>query len=193
MPESFVPFAVTVCGIPELGDHCRIGVSHVLSILDPGHPEPEAFGAYGEHTRLELRFFDVIEETDDMAAPSRDHVARVLRFGRDMLAAPGGCAHLLVHCHAGVSRSTAALAMLLAQARPDRPAADAMAAMVRIRPRAWPNLRMIELADGLLNRHGTLVAAARDRYRDMLRKDPELAVFMRETNRAREVDGLETV
>jgi predicted protein tyrosine phosphatase len=27
--------------------------------------------------------------------------------------------HLLVHCHAGVSRSTAAMATLLAEARPD--------------------------------------------------------------------------
>jgi hypothetical protein len=33
----------------------------VLSILDPDWPVPEAFGSFGEHKKLELRFHDVIE------------------------------------------------------------------------------------------------------------------------------------
>ena len=39
----------TICGIEELPQHGEAGVTHVLSILDPGHPELSAFGAYGEH------------------------------------------------------------------------------------------------------------------------------------------------
>jgi hypothetical protein len=35
-----VPFEVTICGIDELGLHCDRGVTHALSILDPGWPEP---------------------------------------------------------------------------------------------------------------------------------------------------------
>jgi len=93
-------------------------VTHVLSILDPDWPVPDAFGSFGEHERLELRFHDVIEETPGMLAPTQENVAQVLAFGRDMLGEPAPGAHLLVHCHAGVSRSTASMILIVAQARP---------------------------------------------------------------------------
>ena len=35
----------TVCGLEELAGHGTRGVSHVLSLLDPGTPEPAAFSA----------------------------------------------------------------------------------------------------------------------------------------------------
>ncbi|WP_029011080.1 tyrosine phosphatase family protein [Azospirillum halopraeferens] len=190
MPHTFVPFAVTVCGLDELQGHCATGVSHVLSILDPDHPEPTAFGAYGEHERLELRFHDVVNVEGSMQAPTPADVERVLAFGRDLLAEPAGCGHLLVHCHAGVSRSTAALTMILAQARPERPAADAMAAVVSIRDRAWPNLLMIEYADEMLGRGGDLVAAVRARHRAYAAQRPEMVRFMLDNGRGREVEGL---
>ena len=53
--ETIAPFRISVCGIEELTGHCETGVSHVLSILDPDWPVPEAFGAFGEHAKLELR------------------------------------------------------------------------------------------------------------------------------------------
>ncbi|MGQ9371187.1 tyrosine phosphatase family protein [Azospirillum sp. ST 5-10] len=190
MPHTFVPFAVTVCGLEELEGHCESGVSHVLSILDPDHPEPTAFGAYGEHERLELRFHDVIEPEGSMQAPTPADVERILAFGRDLLEEPAGCGHLLVHCHAGVSRSTAALTMILAQARPDLPAADAMAAVAAIRGKAWPNLLMTEYADAQLGRGGELVAAVRARHRAYAKARPEMVEFMRGCGRNREVEGL---
>jgi len=61
MTNTLAPFRISVCGIEELTGHCEVGVSHVLSILDPDWPVPEAFGAFGEHSRLELRFHDVID------------------------------------------------------------------------------------------------------------------------------------
>lgn len=190
MPQSFVPFALTVCGIEELPGHSDVGVSHVLSILDPEHPGLEVFGAYGEHERLELRFHDIIEPTPGQMPPQREHVEAILGLGRDLMAEPEACRHLLVHCHMGISRSTAALTMLLAQTRPERPAADVMAAIVGIRPRTWPNLRMIEFADDLLGRGGELVSAVRARHRDYARNHPDMVVFMRENGRGREVEGL---
>ena len=33
-----------MCGIEELAGHGSTGASHVLSIPDPDHPVPEAFG-----------------------------------------------------------------------------------------------------------------------------------------------------
>lgn len=185
--SPFVPFAITVCGLPELDSHCQAGVSHVLSILDPGYPEPTAFGAYGEHQRLELRFHDIIDPRAGEVLPEPGDVEALLGFGRALLAEQRDRAHLLVHCHAGISRSTAAMTLLLAQARPDRPAAEALAEVARIRPKAWPNLRIIEFGDALLGRDGEIVAAAHARYRDMVGRMPDLARAMVEAGRQREV------
>jgi predicted protein tyrosine phosphatase len=181
MPEM-ISFRVTICGIDELPSHCTVGVTHVLSILDPGWPEPAAFAAYDPHRRLELRFHDVIEQHAGYILPEQGDVERLLGFGRDL-----GAGHLLVHCHAGVSRSTAAAMLILAQARPDRPAAEAVQAVVAQRPRAWPNLRIVELGDALLRRDGEIVAAVGDHYRRALARDPWLEDAMLEGGRAREV------
>ncbi len=150
-------FRFTICGIPELGSHCEAGVTHVLSILDPEHPEPPEFEDYAPHRRLALRFHDIIEPTPGRYAPSRDDVIRLLEFGREL--SDADACHLLVHCHAGVSRSTAATALILAQAHPARPARDVLDAVSQIRPRAWPNLRILEYGDDLLGRRGEIVAA----------------------------------
>src|SRR6476620_2411474 len=98
--DTIAPFKITVCGIEELIEHRETGASHVLSILDPDSPVPEAFGSFGEHEKLELRFHDVIEEDESRAPPLRDDVVRLLQFGRDLMAEPPANAHLLVHCHA---------------------------------------------------------------------------------------------
>jgi predicted protein tyrosine phosphatase len=182
-----VPFKLTVCGIEELAGHCEVGVSHVLSILDPGHPEPPALGSFGEHRRLELRFHDIIEDTPGMAPPTEETVATVLGFGRDLLREPPSQGHLLVHCHAGISRSTASMMLILAQARPDLSARDILSHIVSIRPRAWPNLRILEFGDAMLGRKGELVAAAHERYRVVVQQRPEWKQFMLESGRAREV------
>lgn len=192
---AFAPFRITVCGLEELDSHCERGVSHVLSILDPDLPPPPAFGRFGEHARLDLRFDDVIEEMPGKQAPQPGHVAAILDFGRGLAAeAAAGTQrpHLLVHCHAGVSRSTASMSLILAQARPDRPPAEALAEVVRIRPQTWPNLRLLEMGDALLGLDGRLVAAAMERYRDYGRDNPEHVRFMRLAGRGREVAHLET-
>ena len=74
------PFRVTICGIPELGEHCAAGVTHVLSILDPDHPDPVAFAAFAPHHRLALRFNDIIEPEFDRLAPTHADVERMLDF-----------------------------------------------------------------------------------------------------------------
>jgi predicted protein tyrosine phosphatase len=185
--SDLVGFRITVCGIEELAGHCATGVSHVLSILDPGWPAPPAFGAFGEHERLELRFHDVIEETDEMATPAASHVDALLDFGRDLAGEPRAAAHLLVHCHMGISRSTAAMSLILAQARPDRAAAEIFAEVARIRPKAWPNLRMLELGEAALGRRGEFVGAVGPVYRAQLERRPELRQVMLNYGRGREL------
>jgi predicted protein tyrosine phosphatase len=180
-----LPFRITVCGLEELKQHAGAHVSHVLSILDPHWPVPEVFGTFHEHEKLELRFDDVIE--DGPIAPQPAHVEQLLAFGRDLNHEPGQNAHLLVHCHAGVSRSSASMALLIAQAVPNATGEEIFAEILRIRPQIWPNLRILEIGDALLGRDGDLVAAVRGIYRRQIARDPGFLEF-RASGRAREVD-----
>jgi predicted protein tyrosine phosphatase len=183
--EHLMPFQVTICGIDELECHCAGGITHVLSILDPGWPEPESLSGFGIDRRLRLRFHDVIESQPGWIAPERWDVELLLAFSRDL--AMSEETHLLVHCHAGVSRSTAAATLVMAQARPDRPADEVLREIVRLRPRAWPNLRILELGDEILGRQGEIIEAARAHYRRALEREPWLAEAMIDGGRGREV------
>ena len=183
--STFAPFRLTICGIPELDEHCAAGVTHVLSILDPDTPDPPAFAAFAPHRRLALRFHDVIEPLPARLPPARADVERLLAFGHELSDTPGS--HLLIHCHAGVSRSTASAALILAQARPDRSARDTLDAVAQLRPRAWPNLRMLEFGDDLLGRNGEIVAAVAAIYRRFLEREPDFEETMIDGGRSREV------
>ncbi len=181
------PFRITVCGIDELAAHREARVSHVLSILDPDWPEPEIFGRFGEHERLELRFHDVIDDEPGSVAPDPGHVRQLLDFGARLDREPA--AHLLVHCHAGVSRSPASMALLIAQAMPQQPGEAIFAEIMRVRPQIWPNLRIVELGDQALGRNGDLIAAAHRVHRFQIGKRPELIAAFRSVGRGREVEA----
>ena len=185
--STIAPLRLTVCGIDELVQHGDAKPSHVLSILDPDRDVPEAFGSYGEHEKLELRFHDNIDPMPGQTMPMPDHVAALLAFGRDLMAEPPEDAHLLVHCHAGISRSTAAMVLILAQQRPDLPAEAILAEVLRIREKAWPNLRMLEIGDEMLGRGGTLPEAVHAIYRHQLEIRPHLWEFMSNLGRDREL------
>ena len=117
--------------------------------------------------------------------PRRQDVEAILNFGRDV---GDDLRHLLIHCHAGISRSTAAMMMILAQAFPSENE-DAIAdRLVNIRPQAWPNSLMIAFADELLDRKGRLRAAVKKIYSRRLAAKPELAEVMRGLDRAGEVE-----
>src|SRR5205823_14193730 len=68
-----------------------------------------AFAGFSPHRRLALRFHDIIETRPNCLAPQQADVERLLAFGHELI--EGLPAHLLVHCHAGVSRSTASAAL----------------------------------------------------------------------------------
>ena len=181
-------FDLTICGLADLDYHSSRGVTHVLSILDPEWPEPESFGAYDPHHRLTLRFDDAIEPGPELKLPTRDDVQAIVDFGRRMIAdvASDPC-HLLVHCHAGVSRSTAAVAVLLAQQSPQRDETEVLDQLIRLRPQAWPNSLMIAFGDELLERGGRLSAALGKLYARQLRRDPHAKRLFRALGRGREV------
>jgi len=165
-------------------------VTHVLSILDPDWAEPTDFGTYAPHHRTTLRFHDAIEPAPNTMLPRCDHVEEILRFGGSLTknATPATEAHLLVHCHMGISRSTAAMAILMAQSNPHETEEKIFAQLLSLRPQAWPNSLMVEFADTLLGRQGRLLSALADLYAQQLAKRPETEHFMRTHGRSREVD-----
>lgn len=179
----------TVCGLDELPQHGAARVSHVLSILDPGTPDPESFLQYPAHHRTTLRFHDATEHGPGIVLPERRDVEAILDFGRTLAAEEAAEAHILVHCHAGISRSTAALAALMADAEPDAPAEELIARLHAQREKAWPNARMIAFADDLLGRRGTLSEAVRALHALQLRERPHLDALMRDLGRAGEVEA----
>jgi len=179
-------FAATICGIDELEGFWSAGVTHLMTLLDPGWPTPASLGGFVAPRRLDLRFHDVIETQPGVRAPEPADVMALLAFGRGLGGLPD--THLLVHCQKGLSRSTAAVMLILAQAKPDTHAADIVAEIVRIRPRAWPNLRLVELGDEHLGRGGSLIAATAAVYRAQLIARPRLHDAMISMGRTRELD-----
>ena len=187
-PVSPPQSRLTICGLQELRAFQDASVTHVLSILDPLFPEPADFAEYGPHERLTLRFHDIIEPTQGMMLPERQHVEDLLAFGQGLTATNGDpLRHVLIHCHAGISRSTASMATLLAEARPDADEDWIFAHIREIRPQAWPNSRMIGMADDLLGRSGRLTAALKRHYGEQIRLRPDLAEMIERVGRAQEV------
>jgi predicted protein tyrosine phosphatase len=180
---------LTVCGLDELDHHCAKGITHVLSLLDPGWPEPEAFWAYGPHHRVTLHFHDTVQPGPDLVLPTIENVETILGFGRSIIAqAERHHVHLLVHCHAGISRSTAAMAILLAQAGLKGAEDSVFGQIQELRPQAWPNSLMIGLADELLGRKGRLSAALDRFYTRQIRSQPGTAQLMQTCPRGARIE-----
>jgi predicted protein tyrosine phosphatase len=170
-----------ICGLEELATAPVGRARRIVSILDAGAPSPPALAGV-EAQMLTLRFDDVIVPGGGFQPPEREDIERLLAFDRDHRADE----LLLVHCTAGISRSTAALAIVLAQRRPGAEA-DAFAAVRSARPKAWPNSLMVALADDLLGAEGRLVRELREHYKRQLRAYPEIGRMMIGLGREREI------
>ncbi|MCF8534323.1 MAG: protein-tyrosine-phosphatase [Reyranella sp.] len=175
---------VTICGIPELPQHCSVGVSHVLSIIDTHAPRPSALDDFFEIDHELIRFDDIVAEYPGFEACTPDHIARILEFGEKVHARPDG--HVLVHCHAGVSRSTAAAAILMTQHAPGQEEA-AFLKLLGLRKHGWPNTRMVEFADRLLKRDGAMLRGLVAYRRALLQAKPHLSEIVRNIGRGHEL------
>jgi predicted protein tyrosine phosphatase len=128
--------------------------SHLVTLLSPEHMIETPQGiACENHLRLAMN--DVPEAWGSEAPPAEHHIASLLNFGRDWPAE----APMLVHCWAGISRSTAAAYILLCD-RHEPGAELEIARALRFRaPHACPNPLMVRLADDLLTRGGRMIDA----------------------------------
>jgi predicted protein tyrosine phosphatase len=181
---------MTICALDELDHYRARGVTHILSILDPDTPDPDVFRTYQPHHRTTLRFHDDIDPAPNLILPQTEHIETILAFGHSLAdnTGAGGERYVLVHCHMGISRSTAAMAMLLALVHPDEDEDKLFHRLLQLRPQAWPNCVMVELADALLGRRGRLISALGRFYAVQLANRPEIGPYMRKGGRGREVD-----
>ena len=127
--------------------------ARILSLLDPGDPFPEFPGISPSH-HLKIEVDDIADLSAPILPPSPSMIRRIIAFGR-----VSASQSLLVHCHAGVSRSTAAILTILADRHPSRleEICDLMATRA---PQADPNRVMISLGDAELGLNGRLSQAA---------------------------------
>jgi predicted protein tyrosine phosphatase len=131
--------------------------SHILSLLGP-EVAPPACADHPAVARLHLAFNDVVEPVLGLTPPAMEHVEAVIDFGRRWRRE----APMLVHCWAGISRSTAA-AYIMACDTLGPGCEDEVAWRLRAAsPTAFPNRLMIELADTALGRRGFMARAIAD-------------------------------
>lgn len=175
---------VTICGIPELPQHSSTGVTHVLSIIDTHEPRPEALDDFHEIDHELLRFDDIVAEYPGFEACTPAHIEKVLAFGERAYKSPNG--HILVHCHAGVSRSQAAAAILMCQHAPGKEEA-AFLRLLELRKHGWPNTRMVEFADRLLDRKGALMNGLLAYRRALIEAKPHLREIINNIGRGHEL------
>jgi predicted protein tyrosine phosphatase len=185
------PCRISICGFADLAGQRQSQISHVLSLLDPGVPVPPDLDDFPPHHRLVLRFHDIIDEQPGMDLPCPEHITQLLKFTELLLEEARSGKHLLVHCHAGFSRSPASAILSMARLRPEIPAARLMTVLLLLRPRIWPNLRVLEIGDALLGRRGEIVDAAHQLYRKLLERDPSLHRLISEVGRGRELQVVE--
>jgi predicted protein tyrosine phosphatase len=155
---------IHICGVPELEALLKRPFSHIVSIWDPewidrGGIENQLRKRLSVETRLHLAYFhDIRVEEYGRRAPAEDDLRRILAFVEDL--EPD--AEILIHCWAGISRSTAVAYAILCQATGPGHEAICMESIFSVRPQAFPNVLIIELADRILNRKGAMQKACED-------------------------------
>ena len=161
---------IVVCPLSQLpAQLAASGARRVVTLLAEGRvvPTPEGV-APADH--LTLGFHDISTPMDGHTPPAAHHVERLLDFvGRWDRAAP-----LLIHCWAGISRSTAAAYVTACALNPRRDEAEVALRLRRLSPSATPNALIVRLADEALGRRGRMVraVAAIGRGRDAFQGEP---------------------
>jgi predicted protein tyrosine phosphatase len=125
----------------------------LLTLLSPDYPETD-WREFACERHLRLAFHDIVEPIAGLTAPDRDMMQAVLDFGRNTLHRRA----LLIHCWAGISRSSAAAFAIACDHNPGFER-DIAVELRRRSPSATPNRLMVRLADDLLQRDGRMVEA----------------------------------
>jgi predicted protein tyrosine phosphatase len=146
---------IHVCSLARLNDTvASTGARHVVSLLgrEDNLQRPPTIA---RENHLWLQLHDISGPLDGYVAPELDHVEQLITFIRRW---PRDTA-LVMHCYAGVSRSTAAAFVSVCALEPQRDEHAVALALRRASPTATPNPRIVALADAILGRNGRMIAA----------------------------------
>ena len=146
---------IHVCSLADLHPTVKAtGASHVLTVMAKVE-QVERPPSVLEANHLRVQVDDITEVIDGFVAPSGSHVEQVLDFVRGW----DRNAPLVIHCYAGISRSTASAFAAACALNPHR---DELVIAQQIRkasPSAYPNRLIVSLADAALGRQGRMVRA----------------------------------
>jgi predicted protein tyrosine phosphatase len=146
---------IHVCSLAALPEIVRMtGASHVLTVMGKVDQVQRPASVLAAN-HLKVSVDDIIEPMEGYITPCEAHVEEVLTFVRGW----DRKAPLVIHCYAGVSRSTASAFAAACMLNPHR---DEMEIAKKIRaasPIASPNRLIVSLADKALGREGRMVRA----------------------------------
>ncbi len=132
----------------------KAGVSHLVTLIN-GETLVETPSGISRRNHLRLSMNDITVPQPGLIPPHEDHVAELIEF----TAAWDKTGPIMVHCWAGISRSTAAAFIMLCTLNP-KSDEEHIAQEIRIAsPTATPNQRLVRLADALLKRKGRMITA----------------------------------
>lgn len=133
-------------------DRCA-EITYLISIGDTNDPLPEGY----DNAERKLRW--LIADVVTQEGATEDDVRQIISLAEQLRSERGT---LLIHCEAGVSRSTATALIIYACWLGQGSEDEAMRRVIAQRPCAIPNRRMVAIADRLLDLDGRLLEA-RDR------------------------------
>jgi len=146
---------IHVCSLAALPYTVKTtGASHILTVM-ANVDQVQRPASVLEANHLKVSMDDITEQMDGFVAPCDAHIERVLNFVRGW----DRGAPLVVHCYAGISRSTASAFAAACALNPHR---DEMSIARQIRqasPTAFPNRLIVTLADKALGREGRMLRA----------------------------------
>ena len=105
--------------------------------------------------QLILRFDDISVYIDDLIEPQEEHVLQALSFADKI--ADG---FILIHCHAGISRSSAIALAVISKKIGSGKEVESIKILEKINPHARPNKLIVWLTDEILDRNKKLYDAA---------------------------------
>lgn len=146
---------IHVCSLQRLTDTVsQTGARHVVSLLGNEDNLVIPPGIVREN-HLWLKLHDIAEPREGYAHPASAHVEELIGFVKRW----ERTSPLVIHCFAGVSRSTAAAFVAVCTLNPQGREAAIANALRRASSTATPNVRIVALADAILGRNGRMVDA----------------------------------
>ncbi|MGO9046874.1 MAG: tyrosine phosphatase family protein [Xanthobacteraceae bacterium] len=146
---------IHVCSLARLQEIVDdTGARHVVSLIGD-EASLERPSSIAPENHLWLRLHDISTPLHGYIMPGEEHVANLLDFVRGW----DRRAPLVVHCFAGISRSTASAFASVCALNPNRDETSIAQALRRASKTATPNIRIVSLADRLLSRDGRMIAA----------------------------------